>query len=92
MANDTPASLKSEISKEVITVHSQNLEKLSVDISSKYQVKTTIVDNSIRIETDNSSAILASILSDHNGVIDSIASNKSNLEDVFYHKTGKRLS
>ena len=92
VANGTPTQLQDEIGKEVVTITTSVPEQLALEIRMKYKIHVTLVASELRLELDNGTEILTDILSKHNGQIDSISKTNSNLEDVYFHKTGKKFA
>lgn len=91
VALGTPSSLKQEIGGDVITVETQNPEKLADLIQKKFSLHSIILENALRIETDRGPEFVPQLLGSFAGEILSVTVGKPTLEDVFIHKTGHKF-
>ncbi len=87
IAKDSPAHLKKEIGGDIVSFKSQNSEELKNNLENKFSCKTFIIDNTVRVETQNSSQLIADVMKVLGGNIDSVTLSKPTLEDVFIKKT-----
>ena len=88
----TPRELKAEIRKDVVILRSSQLEELARAVRSRYKAKAIVVGSTLRIESNDGTEIMKSLLSEYDGQIESISKSKSDLEDVYFQKTGKKFS
>lgn len=90
VACDSPNNLRSDIENEMMTIISNQPEELAGCIKNRYKIALKIDDDKITFETENGGKIIGEILSEYNSQINSISLSKTNLENVFFHKTGSR--
>jgi ABC-2 type transport system ATP-binding protein len=92
---DTPENLKNKIGGDVITIQSENKEKLHLLLKNcKWCRGSKQHDGTLTIQVANSEKNIADIvkLANKNNIqIDSLTVNKPTLEDVFLHFTGKTI-
>jgi ABC-2 type transport system ATP-binding protein len=91
VAVDTPHALKERVGGDVITVGSIHPAELKVQIEKRFGVKTSMVENSIRIERPRGHEFVPTLVEAFPGEIDSVSVGKPTLEDVFIHLTGHRF-
>jgi ABC-2 type transport system ATP-binding protein len=92
LANDSPASLRASLGREMVVVQSRCAEALEARIRRDLGLTTRRHGEEIRLEeTDNGAGlpILEQLLARYRAEIDSIAIKQPTLEDVFIHLTGK---
>jgi ABC-2 type transport system ATP-binding protein len=92
LANDSPASLRAGLGREMVVVQSRNAEILELRIQRELSLKTRRHGEEIRLEETHNGAslpILEQLLTRYRPDIDSIAIKQPTLEDVFIHLTGK---
>ncbi len=92
VAFGTPAALKAEIGGDVISVESNDPQKLQQAIEAKYQCRVTRLDNTLRIEKSGGPEFIPKLAADFAGQITSVTLSKPTLEDVFIRRTGHRLA
>ena len=92
VASGRPEELKMGIGKEIVTLTTADADKLASKIRNEYTLEVDVLGTNLRVECDNGAKFVTEMLSKYNGQIDSISKTKSNLEDVFFHKTGKKFS
>ena len=92
VAKGTPGALKAEIGKDVILVNSSHLGEIATEVRSRYAVNAQVVGATLRIESNDGTGIMRTLLSEYDGQIESISKSKSNLEDVYFQKTGKKFN
>jgi ABC-2 type transport system ATP-binding protein len=91
VAVDTPHALKERVGGDVITVGSVHPAELQTQIEKRFGVKTSRVENSIRIERPKGHEFVPTLVEAFPGEIDSVSVGKPTLEDVFIHLTGHRF-
>jgi ABC-2 type transport system ATP-binding protein len=91
MALGTPAELKQQIGGDVISLESRDPESLAERISRRFDVETTVVGDTIRIEREAGHRFVTDVVESFPGEIDSLSVSKPTLEDVFIHCTGHRF-
>ena len=91
VACDSPAHLREKIGGDVITLTSKVPDKLNAAIIEKFSVKTSIFDNTIRIERDRGHEFIPKLVEAFPGIISSVSLSKPTLEDVFVNVTGKKF-
>ncbi len=88
----TPAALKAELGGDVVSVTGPEPETLRGDIAARFGEPVTLMDGVVRIERADGHRFVAGLGEAFPGRIDSITVARPTLEDVFIHKTGKRLA
>ena len=66
-------------------------EALAQKIARQFQVSTTLVDGTIRIERPRGHELVARLIDEFGGEIESVTFGRPTLEDVFVHLTGRRF-
>jgi ABC-2 type transport system ATP-binding protein len=88
VALDTPVALKEQVGGDVITVAPASLREA---IEKRFNLKTTVVDNTLHIERGRGHEFVPELIEAFPGKVDSISVGKPTLEDVFIHLTGHRF-
>jgi ABC-2 type transport system ATP-binding protein len=95
VALDTPAKLKETLEGDVITIKTENPQKLVSAMAKMLAIsKTRIADDSVEITVREGKKLLPKIvdLATENGVdIESVSNREPSLEDVFIHYTGRAI-
>jgi len=91
VALGTPAELRSEIGGDVILLEATQPESLASRIEQRFQTKTQVLDNKIRMERRDGHKFVADLAEAFPGEIQSISISKPTLEDVFIRRTGHRF-
>jgi ABC-2 type transport system ATP-binding protein len=91
VALGTPDRLTSEIGGDVVTVQSADPEPLAAEIRERFDCPVAVLDGSVRIECAAGHRLIPQVVEAFPGRIRSIALSKPTLEDVFIHRTGRRL-
>jgi len=92
VALGNPEQLKSEIGGEVLRVRAKNPEELMKAIGEKLKVKTLLIGGLIQIEQPKAHNLVAPLLETFPEQILSLTIGLPTLEDVFIHKTGRRMT
>lgn len=88
VALDTPANLKGEIRGDVISLASDDPERLAGAIRGRFGSEVSVVDGAVRIERRDGAELVPRLAEAFPGVIRSITVGKPTLEDVFVQRTG----
>lgn len=91
VAFGTPDSLKREIGGDVIAMTSREPEKLGVAIRERFNVESTILNGTLRVEKEQGHTFIGHVVEAFPDMIDSISLSKPTLEDVFIARTGHRF-
>jgi len=95
VALDTPAKLKETLEGDVITIKTENPQKLASALTKMLAIsKTRITDDSVEITVREGKKLLPKIvdLATEYGVdIESVSNREPTLEDVFIHYTGRAI-
>jgi len=91
VASDSPASLKTTIGGDVITIHSSTPAELAKGAQEKFGVSPTVLDGVVRIERERGHEFVPELIEAFPGEIDSIRVGRPTLDDVFLHLTGHAL-
>jgi ABC-2 type transport system ATP-binding protein len=91
VALGSPDQLTSEIGGDVLTVHTDDPEKLAEEIRERFQCPATVLDGTVRIEREDGHQFIPQLVEALPGRIQGISLGKPTLEDVFIHRTGHRL-
>ena len=86
-----PAELKNQLSSDLLVITAASPQQLQAKLASRFQLKTAVVDGSLRIERPGAREIVAAIIEAFDEEIESITYGKPTLEDVFIHLTGHRF-
>ncbi len=91
VALGNPEQLKAEIGGEVLRIRARNADPLAKEIEEKLKVKAGILGGLIQIEQPKAHNLVAPLLETFPDEILSLTLGLPTLEDVFIHKTGRRL-
>jgi len=89
VALDTPEALKSHVGGDVIVLRTQDAERLSRSINSRFGLAAAVMDNTVRIERPKGHEFITDLVESFPGEIDAVTLSKPSLEDVFIHMTGQ---
>lgn len=92
VALGNPEELKAEIGGEVLRFRAKNPETLMKVVEEKLKVKTQLVGGLVQIEQPKAHNLVAPLLETFPNEILSLTIGLPTLEDVFIHKTGRRLT
>ena len=88
----SPAALKEEIGGDVITLAGPDLAALARDLGSRFpDLAPEIRDGAVRLERERGHELVARLIEALPGRVDSVTVARPTLEDVFLHRTGRRL-
>jgi ABC-2 type transport system ATP-binding protein len=88
----SPAGLKEEIGGDVITLAGPDPEALARDLAARFPDLTPrIRDGAVRLERERGHELVARLIEAFPGRVDSATVARPTLEDVFLHRTGRRL-
>jgi ABC-2 type transport system ATP-binding protein len=95
VALDTPSKLKDTLEGDVITVKTQEAEKLSSVLAGKVNIlKAHVANDTLEITVKSGKALLPRIMemaANSKIYVDSVTLREPNLEDVFLHYTGRAI-
>jgi ABC-2 type transport system ATP-binding protein len=88
----SPADLKQEIGGDVITLDGPDAEALARDLAARFpDLSPQIRDGAVRLERERGHELIARLIEAFPGRVDSVTVARPTLEDVFLHRTGRRL-
>ncbi|MBI5179124.1 MAG: ATP-binding cassette domain-containing protein [Nitrospinae bacterium] len=91
IASGTPDELKSEIGGDVITISAAAPEDFAARIRQKFNVHPQVVEGAVRIELARGHEFIPQVVEAFPGLVQAVTLGKPTLEDVFIHRTGKKL-
>ncbi len=91
VALGTPSELRESVGGDCITVYSDDVESLQVNIEKRFDVTSRRVGESIRIEQPNGHEWVRDLVSAFPDEVTSINLGKPTLEDVFIDRTGHQF-
>jgi ABC-2 type transport system ATP-binding protein len=91
VADGTPDSLKQNIGGDVVVIHSRTPETLKDRVEAVCGCRSLLVDGTLRLETGRGHELVAQLMENFAGDIDSVTVGRPTLEDVFIHETGHRF-
>ncbi len=86
-----PGELKGQVGGDVMVISGPAPEMLAQKIARQFQVRAVLVDGTLRIERPRGHELVARLVDEFGGEIDSVAFGRPTLEDVFVHLTGHRF-
>ena len=92
VAEGTPDELKSRIGGEMVSLVGDDPQALAGELSKQLAVAPKIVDRTVRFEHPRGSQLVARLMENARGRIQSVTVSKPSLEDVFIQVTGRRFS
>ncbi|HLB00280.1 MAG TPA: ABC transporter ATP-binding protein [Bacteroidota bacterium] len=91
VASGTPGALRSEIGKELIIMKSRDPVRLLESVRKKYDLPVYRVDDAVRVECDNASAMIGELLGTYEGTVDIVTFSRPSVGDVYIKKTGHQF-
>lgn len=91
VAMDTPAKLKRMVSKDIITLRTDDNNKAAEEIISRYQTEVRQDGDQLTFTVDNGEEFLPVFIRDSGIRIASISLRRPTLEDVFLKLTGREI-
>jgi len=92
VADGSPAALKEEIGGDVITLSGPDPDGLARDLGTRFpDLATEVRDGAVRLEREKGHELVARLIEALPGRVDSVTVARPTLEDVFLHRTGRRL-
>jgi ABC-2 type transport system ATP-binding protein len=86
-----PGELKQRVGGDVMVISAAAPEALAQKIDQRLQVRAALVDGTLRIERPRGHELVARLVDEFGGEIESITFGRPTLEDVFVHLTGHRF-
>jgi len=86
-----PGELKQRVGGDVMVISAPAPEALAQKIEGRFQVDAALVDGTIRIERPRGHELVARLVDEFGGEIESVTFGRPTLEDVFVHLTGHRF-
>jgi ABC-2 type transport system ATP-binding protein len=86
-----PGELKQQVGGDVMVISTPVPEALAQKIALKLQVRAALVDGTLRIERPRGHELVARLVDEFGGEIESLTFGWPTLEDVFVHLTGHRF-
>jgi ABC-2 type transport system ATP-binding protein len=88
----SPAGLKEEIGGDVITLAGPDPESLLRDLAARFpDLSPELRDGAVRLERERGHEWVARLIEAFPGRVDAVTVARPTLEDVFLHRTGRRL-
>jgi ABC-2 type transport system ATP-binding protein len=92
VAEGTPAALKEEIGGDVVTLAGPDPERLAADLAARFpDLGPEVRDGAVRLERERGHELVARLIEALPGRVDAVTVARPTLEDVFLHRTGRRL-
>ncbi|HWM95369.1 MAG TPA: ATP-binding cassette domain-containing protein [Thermoanaerobaculia bacterium] len=92
VAEGSPAALKEEIGGDVVTLTGPDPEGLLRDLSARFpDFAPELRDGAVRLERERGHELVARLIEALPGRVDAVTVARPTLEDVFLHRTGRRL-
>jgi ABC-2 type transport system ATP-binding protein len=95
VALDTPVELKEALEGDVITIKTQDVQKLSETLAKDMNLQNArIMDETLELTAPKGEALLPKIVdtaSRNNIIVDAVSVREPSLEDVFLHYTGREI-
>ncbi len=91
VASAPPGELKQRVGGDVMVISAAAPEALAQKIAQRLQVRAALVDGTLRIERPRGHELMARLVDEFGGEIESITFGRPTLEDVFVHLTGHRF-
>ena len=88
----TPDELKSRIGGEMVSLVGDDPQALADQLSQQLAVSPQVVDHTVRFEHAQGSQLVARLMENAQGRIQSVTVSKPTLEDVFIRMTGRRFA
>jgi ABC-2 type transport system ATP-binding protein len=91
VVDGAPDTLTRMVGGDVIRLQTADPSDLASRIAARFQAKTTVVDDEVRVEHDHAHTFVAELVDAYPGAIRSVHFGRPTLEDVFVHFTGRRF-
>ncbi|HXN87193.1 MAG TPA: ABC transporter ATP-binding protein [Candidatus Binataceae bacterium] len=91
VASAVPVELKSQVGGDVVVIHTAAPELLQRKLLNQLQLKSTVVDGTLRIERFRGHELIRELIDTFGAEIESVSFGKPTLEDVFVHLTGHQF-
>ncbi len=91
VAMDTPERLKHMVSKDIISVKTDNDDRAAEEIRSRYQIKTRHDSDGLTFEVANGEEFLPTFIKEFSTKIVSVSLRHPSLDDVFLKLTGREI-
>jgi len=91
VALDTPDDLRATVGGDSVTIETAEPAALAAEITARLQIAAAVVDGRVRIEQPEGHRLVARLVEEFPGRIQSITMGKPSLEDVFIARTGHRF-
>ncbi|MEA2560270.1 MAG: type transport system ATP-binding protein [Acidobacteriota bacterium] len=92
VAEGSPAALKEEIGGDVVTLTSPDPDGMVRDLATRFpELAPEVRDGAVRLEHERGHELVARLIEALPGRVDSVTVARPTLEDVFLHRTGRRL-
>jgi len=86
-----PSELKQRVGGDVMVISAPAPETLAQKIAQLLQIRAALVDGTLRIERPRGHELVARLVDEFGGEIESVTFGRPTLEDVFVHLTGHRF-
>jgi ABC-2 type transport system ATP-binding protein len=86
-----PGELKQRVGGDVMVISAPAPEALAQKIAQRLQIRAALVDGTLRIERPRGHELVARLVDEFGGEIESVTFGRPTLEDVFVHLTGHRF-
>jgi ABC-2 type transport system ATP-binding protein len=91
VALDTPSVLKEQIGGDVISISTNDPERLTLQIREKFGFTPSTFNGTLRIEKQSGHAFISQVVEAFPDLIHAVNLSKPTLEDVFIARTGHRF-
>jgi ABC-2 type transport system ATP-binding protein len=91
VALGTPAALVAGIGGDVVVLTAREPERLAGRVRERFGIAADVVEGKVRLEHGSARELVPALMAAFPGDVDAVAFGKPTLEDVFVHKTGRRL-
>jgi ABC-2 type transport system ATP-binding protein len=86
-----PGELKQRVGGDVMVINAAEPAALARKIADRFQLSAALVDGTLRIERPRGHEMVARLVDEFGGEIESVTFGRPTLEDVFVHLTGHRF-
>ena len=91
VAHGRPGELMEEVGGQVLELESAAAEQLQAQLRSELSVEATLLDQTLRMDGENVHELVPEIMKRYGDQVRRLQLAHPSLEDVFLHRTGKRL-
>lgn len=91
VALDTPNILKDQVGGDVLTISSDNNDRVEVELRDKYGLVPEINNGTVSVRVPAGEEFLPQFVRAYEGTLQSIGLRRPTLEDVFLHLTGREI-